>query len=156
MTGGEITLAIISALLGGGGLGAVIVNAIANRKKTKAEGEKIAAECMAILGETYEKRMAAMLSSIERLDKQVEELKDEKRISEDTIDTLKRENAELKLQVEEYAADVDKLTKAVKSRDKRITELEKHVAEIPALERHIAELSARLDSLNGDSDGPSA
>ncbi|MEL7626981.1 MAG: hypothetical protein AAGU15_09000 [Anaerolineaceae bacterium] len=160
---GEILAILIPSALGAGGLGAVIVTAIANRRKVKAESEKldaesekIAAECMAVLAEAYEKRMTAMLTSIERLDKQVEELKNDKQVSEDTIVTLKRENAELKIQVTGYAADVDKLTKTLKDRDKRIVELEKQVAEIPALERQIADLSARLDELHGGNDGTAA
>ncbi len=74
-------------------------------------------------------------------------LRGEKKAREDTIELMQRENADLTAQVE-------KLTAAVNRRDKRIRELEKQVAEIPALEKRIAELTARLDAMNGKDGTP--
>ena len=52
MTGGDWAV-IIAAVLGGGGLGGVIVNALANRKK-------IQADCVATLSQAYETRINAL------------------------------------------------------------------------------------------------
>lgn len=88
------------------------------------------------------KTEAELKAEIEELRAEVDILRGEKKAREDTIELMQRENADLTAQVE-------KLTAAVNRRDKRIRELEKQVAEIPALEKRIAELTARLDAMNG-------
>ena len=131
MTGGD-WVALIGIFLGGGGLGAVIVNAIASRKK-------VAADCVATLASAYETRLDALgerITEVENenklLKKELDEVKSALRVSDLTNVTLQKENADLQTQV-------DKLSKVVNNKDKRIRELEKQVAE----------LTARLDAMNG-------
>ena len=134
MTGGDWAV-IIAAVLGGGGLGAVIVNAIANRKK-------VAADCVATLSQAYETRINALneradklAAKVDLLEAQVSGLRSALSDREALIVNLQQENADLQTQV-------DKLSAAVKCRDKRIRELEKQVAE----------LTSRIDALNGKGD----
>lgn len=146
----------ILAIFGGGTLGgaiSVLISAYANRKKVTAESEKIAAECMETLGKAFKAQFEVMQASIDTLSAKITELEKEKRVDKDTIEAFQKENDGLKQQLADYAANVDKLTKALKCRDKRIGELEKQVAEIPGMERRIAELTARLDAMNGCGDG---
>ena len=141
MTGDNI-VALIGIFLGGGGLGAVIVNAIANRKK-------VAADCVATLSQAYETRINALgdrITEVENENKllkeqksnllrQLDEVKSALRDSDGSNATLLKENAEFQEQI-------DKLNAAVKNRDKKIRELEKQVAE----------LTERLNAM-GDADG---
>jgi len=118
MDWGSLLIAVIT-----GGVGVAIVNAIANRKRVQTD-------CIKSLGEAYEARLLALNEAVARqdakvavLEAKVDKLNSELDDREVTIETLKRENAELTLQVE-------KLTTAVKARDKRIRELEKQLAEV--------------------------
>jgi len=118
MDWGSLLIAVIT-----GGVGVAIVNAIANRKRVQTD-------CIKSLGEAYETRLLAFNEAVARedakvavLEAKVDKLNSELDDREVTIETLKRENAELTLQVE-------KLTTAVKARDKRIRELEKQLAEV--------------------------
>jgi len=118
MDWGSLLIAVIT-----GGVGVAIVNAIANRKRVQTA-------CIKSLGEAYEARLLALNEAVARqdakvavLEAKVDKLNSELDDREVTIETLKRENAELTLQVE-------KLTTAVKARDKRIRELEKQLAEV--------------------------
>lgn len=145
MDWGAFFLAVVS----GGGLVALI-NAIANRKKVKAD-------CIATLGEAYEARLLALNTQVSKLDAkilsqdekidcleaEVDVLRGEKKEREDTIENLKRENAELTAQVE-------KLQAAIGRRDKRIRELERQVTVIPELEAKIADLTDRLDAMGNE------
>jgi len=134
MTGGD-WVALIGIFIGGGGLGAVIVNAIANRKK-------IQADCVATLSQAYETRINALneradklAAKVDLLEAQVSGLRSALSDREALIVNLQQENADLQTQV-------DKLSKAVNGRDKRIRELE----------RQVADLTERLNAMNG-SDG---
>lgn len=138
---GEQLAVIFAALFGGGGLGAVIVNAIANRKRVGAETEKIKADCLASLSGAYETRLDALTKRAVQLEAKVDQL--ETQVSglrtllsdrEATILNLQQENADLQAQL-------DKMSAAVKCRDKRIRELE----------RQVAELTERLNAMNGKS-----
>jgi len=138
---GEQLAVIFAALFGGGGLGAVIVNAIANRKRVSAETEKIKADCLASLSGAYETRLDALTKRAVQLEAKVDQL--ETQVSglrtllsdrEATILNLQQENADLQAQL-------DKMSAAVKGRDKRIRELE----------RQVAELTERLNAMNGKS-----
>lgn len=138
---GEQLAVIFAALFGGGGLGAVIVNAIANRKRVGAETEKIKADCLASLSGAYETRLDALTKRAVQLEAKVDQL--ETQVSglrtllsdrEATILNLQQENADLQSQL-------DKMSAAVKGRDKRIRELE----------RQVAELTERLNAMNGKS-----
>jgi len=118
MDWGALLIAVIT-----GGVGVAIVNAIANRKRVQTD-------CIKSLGEAYEARLLALNEAVARqdakvavLEAKVDKLNSELDDREVTIEILKRENAELTLQVE-------KLTTAVKARDKRIRELEKQLAEV--------------------------
>jgi len=128
MDWGALLIAVIT-----GGVGVAIVNAIANRKRVQTD-------CIKSLGEAYEARLLALNEAVARqdakvavLEAKVDKLNSELDDREVTIETLKRENAELTLQVE-------KLTTAVKARDKRIRELEKQLAEV----------LSRLDAMGND------
>ena len=138
---GEQLAVIFAALFGGGGLGAVIVNAIANRKRVSAETEKMKADCLASLSGAYETRLDALTKRAVQLEAKVDQL--ETQVSglrtllsdrEATILNLQQENADLQAQL-------DKMSAAVKGRDKRIRELE----------RQVAELTERLNAMNGKS-----
>lgn len=138
---GEQLAVIFAALFGGGGLGAVIVNAVANRKRVSAETEKIKADCLASLSGAYETRLDALTKRAVQLEAKVDQL--ETQVSglrtllsdrEATILNLQQENADLQAQL-------DKMSAAVKGRDKRIRELE----------RQVAELTERLNAMNGKS-----
>jgi len=138
---GEQLAVIFAALFGGGGLGAVIVNAIANRKRVGAETEKIKADCLASLSGAYETRLDALTKRAVQLEAKVDQL--ETQVSglrtllsdrEATILNLQQENADLQAQL-------DKMSAAVTGRDKRIRELE----------RQVAELTERLNAMNGKS-----
>jgi peptidoglycan hydrolase CwlO-like protein len=118
-----VILAIIASLLGGSGLGAVIVNAVSNRKK-------VSADVVATLSKAYEDRIVALHVSITRLEGKVDSL--EEQISglrstlserEAVINNLQEENTDLQAQI-------IKLTVALKYRDKRITDLVKQVSEL--------------------------
>jgi chromosome segregation ATPase len=80
----------------------------------------------------YQELKANLTAEIEELRAEVDILRGEKKVREDTIESMKRENSDLQAQV-------DKLQAAVKSRDKKISELG----------RQIVELTARLDAMNG-------
>jgi peptidoglycan hydrolase CwlO-like protein len=119
----EIIAALIAALLGGSGLGAVIVNVLANRKK-------VAADCVATLSVAYEVRITALHTTIARLEVKVSQM--EEQISglrstlserEVVVNNLQEENTDLQAQI-------IKLTAALKYRDKRITDLIHQVAEL--------------------------
>lgn len=139
----NVWIAIIAAVLGGGGLGAAVVNALANRKK-------IQADCVATLSQAYETRINALnkradelATKVDVLEAQVSGLRsalsdaDELEAKREAlIVILQQENADLQTQV-------DKLSKIVNNKDKRIRELEKQVKE----------LTARLDAMNGNGDG---
>jgi peptidoglycan hydrolase CwlO-like protein len=129
----NVWIAIIAAVLGGGGLGAAVVNALANRKK-------IQADCVATLSSAYEKRLNALnkradelATKVDILEAQVSGLRSALSDREALIVNLQQENADLQTQV-------DKLSKAVNGRDKRIRELE----------RQVADLTERLNAMNGD------
>ena len=53
----NVWIAIVAAVLGGGGLGAAVVNALANRKK-------IQADCVATLSQAYEIRRSDWSSDV--------------------------------------------------------------------------------------------
>ena len=132
----NVWIAIIAAVLGGGGLGAAAVNALANRKK-------VAADCLATLSQAYETRINALnkradelAAKVDLLEAQVSGLRSALSDREALIVNLQQENADLQAQV-------DKLSSAVKCRDKRIRDLEKQVAE----------LTERLNAMNGCTDG---
>ncbi len=133
---GDNWVALIGIFLGGGGLGAVIVNAIANRKK-------VAADCVATLSQAYETRINALneradklAAKVDLLEAQVSGLRSALSDREALIVNLQQENADLQTQV-------DKLSSAVNSRDKRIRELE----------RQVADLTERLNAMNGHEHG---
>ena len=145
MDWGALLIAVIT-----GGVGVAIVNAIANRKRVQTD-------CIKSLGEAYEARLLALNTQVSKLDAkilsqdekidsleaEVDVLRGEKKEREDTIENLKRENAELTAQVE-------KLQAAIGRRDKRIRELEKQVTVIPELEAKIADLTDRLDAMGNE------
>jgi len=159
MTGDQLVTLLIGIF--GGGVGAAIVTALANRIKTKAEArkirveadaaaekakaeaKKIAADCVATLSNAYETRLNALgerIAEVENenklLKKEIDELKSALKASDLTNVTLQKENAELQEQI-------DKLSKLVNNKDRRIRELEKQVKE----------LTERLDAMNGNADG---
>ena len=130
---------ILAAIFGAGWLGAVIVNAFAGRKRTGAEVEKIKADAIAALTEAYEKRLSSLTQrslqleeKVECLEKRVDELKMQLSDRDNIILVLQKENTHLQTQL-------DKMSDAVKARDKRIRELE----------RQVAELIQRINVLNG-------
>ena len=117
MTGGD-WLTLIGIFLGGGGLGGVIVNAIANRKK-------IQADCVATLSSAYETRLNALnkraddlAAKVDVLEAQVSGLRSALSDREAMIVNLQQENVDLQAQV-------DKLSKVVNNKDRSIRELEK-------------------------------
>jgi chromosome segregation ATPase len=130
---------ILAALFGAGGLGAVIVNAFAGRKRTSAEVEKIKADAVAVLTEAYEKRLSSLTQRSVQLEEKVDCL--EKRVDELKMQLSDRDNIILVLQKENtnLQTQLDKMLDAVKARDKRIRELE----------RQVAELIQRINILNG-------
>lgn len=114
---------ILLAIVGVGGLGSVIINAVANRKLNHAQ------ETMTLAG-GYEKRLAVLTSRICTLETTQEELSENIRKfkglladREETIEILQRENTELK-------KEVDRLQRSVGYRDARISELEGRVEEL--------------------------
>lgn len=130
-------LEIIVALLGSGGIGALI-NAIASRKK-------VAADVVATLSKAYETR-------IEAQDKRIDELSEKNRLLEINISELRttltdRELFIVNLQREndDLHDQVEKLTRTVNNRDKRVRDLE----------RQVIELTERLDRINGCGTEPS-
>jgi predicted RNase H-like nuclease (RuvC/YqgF family) len=141
----SIWLAIIAALLGGGGLGAVIVNAIANRKK-------VAADCVAIVTKNYvhiieelKESSAKLEIKVSALEEQLEVMRDGLEERETTIRALKEKNTEL-------MSDIEKMQSAIKKRDDRIRTLERNVSDrderIKSLEDQVKDLSKRLDQIN--------
>jgi len=143
MSAEQIT-AIIIAIIGSGVLSA-IVSALANKGKVKADSFQTIlqslADTSAKLMDVAEHRIANLCERAEKLEARISQLEGEIATlktdvleRECMIDTLKRENANLK-------DEVDKMQKAVSCRDKRIKELE----------RQVAELTSRLDAMNGSS-----
>lgn len=137
-TASDIIVALIS-MLGAGGLGAVIVNAFAGRKRTSAEVEKIKADAIASLSEVYDRlintlaqRTTQLESKIEQLETQISETRMLLSDRDATILVLQKENANLQEQL-------DKMQVLVKGRDKRILELE----------HQVTTLIERLNALNG-------
>jgi len=119
----NVWIAIVAAVLGGGGLGAAVVNALANRKK-------IQADCVATLSSAYETRLNALnkradelAAKVDVLEAQVSGLRSALSDREALIVNLQQENADLQTQV-------DKLSAVVKCRDKSIRDLEKQVLEL--------------------------
>jgi len=132
----EIIVAIVGALLGGSGIGAAIVSAIANRQKT-------AAQATMTLSAGYEVRLAKLTeracqleARIDTLEGQVSSLKSGISERDATIVNLQQENVDLQ-------DEINKLRKAVSCRDSRIKELE----------RQVVDLTKRLDAMNGKQDG---
>lgn len=128
---------IVVAILGSGGIGALI-NAIVSRKK-------VAADVVATLSKAYEVRIEALNKRIDELEAknrslemEVSELRSTLTDREVLIVNLQQENDDLHSQVE-------KLSRAVSNRDKRIRELE----------RQVIELTERLDRINGCGNEPS-
>lgn len=141
----SIWLAIIAALLGGGGLGAVIVNAIANRKK-------VAADCVAIVTKNYvhiidelKESSKKLEDKVSALEMQIDAMSEGLQERETTIRALKDKNSEL-------MSDIEKMQTAIKRRDDRIKSLEKSVKDrderIKTLEDQVKNLSMRLDQIN--------
>lgn len=130
MDWGTLLAILIPALLGGSGLGAVIATNIANRRKVKAESDKIAAECMAILGETFKSQIAGLTARIDSL--QAESDRD-KRTSEAAIENRDRKIDELEKQVRKLTADLEISGKRNKEQEKRIQEQDHQIA-VMALE----------------------
>ena len=135
----NVWIAIIAAVLGGGGLGAAVVNALANRKK-------IQADCVATLSQAYETRINALnkradelATKVDILEAQVSGLRSALSDREALIVNLQQENADLQTQV-------DKLSKIVNNKDRRIRELEKQVAE----------LTSRIDAMSEADGNPTA
>ena len=102
----NVWVAIIAAVLGGGGLGAAIVNALANRKK-------IQADCVQTLSTAYETRLNALnkraddlAAKVDVLEAQVGGLRSALSDREALIVNLQQENVDLQAQV-------DKLSKVV-------------------------------------------
>lgn len=128
---------IIVALLGSGGIGALI-NAIASRKK-------VAADVVATLSKAYETRIEALNARIDEVSEEnrtlhinLSELRTKLTEKDVLTVSLQHDNIELSEQIE-------KLTRAVSNRDKRIRELE----------RQVVELTERLDRINGCGTEPS-
>lgn len=123
---------ILLAIVGVGGLGSVIINAVANRKLTHAQ------ETMT-LAEGYEKRLAVLTARIctlettqEKLCKEIREFEGLLADREETIEVLQRENTELK-------KEVDVLRQSIKSKDNRIA----------VLEARVEDLTSRLNQMTG-------
>ena len=126
MTGAEFVLALISAVLGGGGLGAAIVRALANRKKVQAD-------CVATLSEAYETRLRELSAQVQTHETKIAALQSTLFERESMIQNLQQENDDLREQLE-------KMSTAVKCRDKRVRELE----------RQVEDLTKRLNAMNGE------
>lgn len=123
MDWGEI---IISAF-GGGGVVAV-VNAIANRKKRQAD-------CVATLSNAYETRLGELFTQVQTHETKIAALQSTLFERESMIQNLQQENDDLREQLE-------KMSTAVKCRDKRVRELE----------RQVADLTERLNAMNDGKD----
>ena len=121
MDWGEI---IISAF-GGGGVVAV-VNAIANRKKRQAD-------CVATLSNAYETRLEELFTQVQTHETKIAALQSTLFERESMIQNLQQENDDLREQLEKMSA-------AVKCRDKRVRELE----------RQVEDLTKRLNAMNGE------
>ena len=93
----------------------------------------------AVLTEAYEKRLSSLTQRSVQLEEKVECL--EKRVDELKMQLSDRDNIILVLQKENtnLQTQLDKMSDAVKARDKRIRELE----------RQVAELIQRINNLNG-------
>ena len=124
-----IIIAIVGAL-GAGGLGAAIVNGLFNRTK--------------LLADIFEKRLKAMgdrstalESRVEKLEGVIHALRLEVEERDDMIDTLQRENVQLKEEND--------------CKERKIKKLQEQVKD---LQSQVAILTARLDAMNiGDGDG---
>ena len=124
-----IIIAIVGAL-GAGGLGAAIVNGLFNRTK--------------LLADIFEKRLKAMgdrstalESRVEKLEGVIHALRLEVEERDDMIDTLQRENVQLKEEND--------------CKERKIKKLQEQVKD---LQSQVAILTARLDAMNNeDGDG---
>lgn len=132
----QITIAILAALAGGGGLGAAFISWLADRDIKKADA-------YAKISDVYEQRLTALTTRSEKLEKRVECLEQiiaglrlEVGERDDMIDILQRENVKLK-------AEVKKLQSEGKSKD----------AQIALLQSQVADLNDRLDRMNNKDSG---
>ena len=129
-----IIVAVIVAI-GSGGLGAAIVNWLANRNKNQAKVDKL-------LSDIYEKRLTAFADrvtaleiKIEKLEQIIDVLKIEVDRREDMIVSLKQKNDRL-------LTEIKKLKAESASKDRKIAKLQEQVKE----------LTERLDALIGTGD----
>ena len=132
----EVIAALIAALLGGGGLVAVIINAFANRKKVAADVVSTLSNAYEVRIKEQDERIDKLVTSVDALELKVRDLRALLCDRETQVAALQKENDELRLEV-------DKLSKLVNNKDRRIRELEKQVGE----------LTARLDAICGNADG---
>ena len=130
-----IIIAIVSAL-GGGGIGAAVVNWLANHKKVKADS-------YSVLSENYENRLNSLTNRanaledrVERLEAIIDKLKLEVDKRDAIIDELKQENCDLKIEMKKLKADNE-------CKDRKIAKLE----------RQVKELTARIDAINSREKG---
>ena len=120
----------LMAALGGGGIGAAIIAAIANRTLTRAKA-------IMTLSEGYETRLAKLTDRAGQLEIRQETLETlvstlRKTLSErdQMIDTLQHENAELKKQVEQLQAESACKDRKIVTLQTRMRHLEKLVADL--------------------------
>lgn len=131
MTGDQIVTLLIGIF--GGGVGAAIVSAIANRKKVHAEATMTLSEGYETRIEKLTNRTCTLESQVEQLQGQVIGLKSVLSEREATIINLQAENTTLQKQV-------DKLVNENKSKDRKIDQLSKRVKE----------LEERLNAISAD------
>lgn len=134
----EIIIAIIAAF-GGGGIGAAIVSGLFNRKKLAAEADlstitslKGAIEAQDARLNTLSDSLDRMMVREEKLNKDIDALKNKLKGRDLEISRLTEENQTLKERV-------DELVSENLSKDR----------EIASLNTQIEELRKRLDALNG-------
>ena len=131
MTDQSVTIIVaLFAALGGGGLGAAIIAAIANKQKT-------AAEATMTLSEGYEKRLAILTARacqletrIDSLETLVSTLRSSLSERDQMIDTLQHENAELQKQVDKLIAENTCKEKKIVALQTRMRHLEKLIKDM--------------------------
>lgn len=119
---------IILALIGGGGLVAII-QAVANRQKTKAEAHKInheadefAAKAESILIDKYRDRLLRLDQRANEQDKIIDEMRNDICLLREEIRSRDQRIRELEALKSEQQKEIDKLQEEVRERDQRIAD----------------------------------
>ena len=109
----EVIAALIAALLGGGGLVAVIINAFANRKKVAADVVSTLSNAYEVRIKEQDERIDKLVTSVDALELKVRDLRVLLCDRETQVAALQKENDELRLEV-------DKLSKLVNNKDRHL------------------------------------